>query len=26
MPECDAVGGYLVLKNLVSDLNVASAG
>lgn len=25
MPECDAVGDYLVLKNLVPDLNIASA-
>jgi hypothetical protein len=25
MPECEAVGDYLVLKNLVSELNIASA-
>ncbi len=25
MPECDAVGDYLVLKNLVPDMNIASA-
>lgn len=25
MPECDAVGDYLVLKNLVLDLNMAAA-
>ena len=25
MPECDAVGDYLVLKNLAPDLNIASA-
>ncbi len=25
MPDCDAVGDYLVLKNLVPDLNIASA-
>lgn len=24
MPECDAVGDYLVLKNLVPDLNIAA--
>jgi hypothetical protein len=24
MPECDAVGDYLVLKNLFLDLNMAS--
>lgn len=24
MPECDAIGDYLVLKNLVLDLNIAS--
>lgn len=23
MPDCDAVGGYLVLKNLLQDLNIA---
>ena len=23
MPECDAVGDYLVLKNLFDDLNIA---
>lgn len=25
MPECDAVGDYLVLKNLAPDLNIASS-
>ncbi len=25
MPECDAIGDYLVLKNLVLDLNMAAA-
>ena len=25
MPDCDAVGDYLVLKNLVPDLNMAAA-
>lgn len=25
MPECDAVGDYLVLKNLVPDMNIAAA-
>jgi hypothetical protein len=25
MPDCDAIGDYLVLKNLVPDLNMASA-
>lgn len=25
MPECDAIGDYLVLKNLVPDLNMAAA-
>ncbi len=25
MPECDAVGDYLVLKNLVPDMNIASS-
>lgn len=25
MPDCDAVGDYLVLKNLAPDLNIASA-
>ena len=24
MPGCDAIGDYLVLKNLVPDLNIAS--
>ncbi len=25
MPECDAIGDYLVLKNLASDMNIATA-